>query len=101
MKMRAKLKQAKRQNERYRAGEAYLFGVCERTRAELEQLREAREAERAVTMLLLTGCVIAAGGKITLQTENMQRVMEEKRLQFDADAERHTVTLCVTEKEKA
>lgn len=101
MKMRTKLKQAKRQNEKYQAGAAYLFGVCERTRAELEQLQKAAQAERDLLMLLVACCVIAAGGEITMQTENMRRVMEEKRLEFDVDGARHTLMARVREKEKA
>ena len=87
MKVREKLKRAKRQLENQEKmiaglerGNRYLHGVCERAQREIA---EQQEAEKQI------------------QTENMSRVLEEKRVLVHADFEKHLATVSVEEREQA
>nr|DAL19747.1 MAG TPA_asm: hypothetical protein [Caudoviricetes sp.] len=48
-------------------------------------------------LLLMAGCALAAGGEIRIRTDNMKRALEGKRIQFQADLERHEAVIAVCE----
>nr|DAW05144.1 MAG TPA: hypothetical protein [Caudoviricetes sp.] len=50
-------------------------------------------------LFLMAGCALAAGGAVTIQTENMSRVLEEKRVLFHADFEKHLATVSVEDRD--
>ena len=47
----------------------------------------------------MAGCALAAGGAVTIQTENMSRVLKEKRVLFHADFEKHLATVSVVDED--
>jgi len=103
MKVREKLKRAKRQLENQEKmiaglerGNRYLHGVCERAQREM-----VAQQEDELMLFLMAGCALAAGGAVTIQTENMGRVLEEKRVLFHADFEKHLATVSVVDEEQA
>lgn len=57
-------------------------------------------AENEVLELLVNGCALAAGGKITVNTEDLKQILEEYEITYQADKEKHTVSISVTEKEQ-
>ena len=84
MKVREKLKRAKRQLENQEKmiaglerGNRYLHGVCERAQREMVAQQEAEK----------------------IQTENMSRVLKEKRVLFHADFEKHLATVSVVDED--
>lgn len=79
-------------------GNHYLFGLCEKTKLEAAQKIKEVETEKDVMFMLLAGCALAAGGEITIQTENMGRVLEENEIEFKADFENHKATIRLKEK---
>lgn len=104
MGMRTKLKKAKSEIERQRnkiAGmerrNGLLLGLCENAAKEIETLN----AENEVLILLMNGCALEAGGKITVQTENLKQILEGYEITYQADKEKHTVSISVTEKNQA
>ena len=103
MKVREKLKRAKRQLENQEKmiaglerGNRYLHGVCERAQREIAEQQEAEKQKDELMLFLMAGCALAAGG-----AENMSRVLEEKRVLFHADFEKHLATVSVEEREQA
>ena len=105
MKVREKLNRAKRQlenQEKMIAGERgnrYLHGVCERAQREIAEQQEAEKQKDELMLFLMAGCARAAGGAVTIQTENMSRVLEEKRVLFHADFEKHLATVSVVDED--
>ena len=107
MRTRVKMKKAKQQIENQEKiieglerGNRYLFGLCEKTKAEAAEKNKAAETEKEVMLLLLAGCAAAAGGEITIHTENMRRVLQEAEMEFKADFENHKATIRLKEKTK-
>ena len=107
MKVREKLKRAKKQLENQEKmiaglerGNRYLYGVCEREKQEAAEQRELEKQKDELMIFLLAGCALAAGGAVTIQTENMNRVLEEKRVLFQADFEKHLATVSVKDKKE-
>lgn len=105
MKLRTKLKRANKQIEilekviaGLKRGNRYLFGLCEKTKAEAAEKIKAAEAEKEVMLMLLAGCALAVGGEIIVHTENMGRVLEENEIEFKADFENHKATIRLKEK---
>lgn len=103
MKLREKLKRAKkeiRNQEKIIAGmdrrNRFLFGLCEEADKKIARLG----AENEVLKLLLKGCVLAAGGEITVHTKNLKQVLEEYETEYQADKEKHTVSISVKEREQ-
>lgn len=103
MGLRTNLKKAKSEIERQRKTIAgmerrneFLLNLCETAAKEIER----RSAENDVLLLLVNGCAIAAGGKITVQTENMKQILEDYEITYQADMEKHTVSISVKEKEQ-
>ena len=82
-------------------GNRYLHGVCERAQREMVAQQEAEKQKDELMLFLMTGCALAAGGAVTIQTENMGRVLEEKRVLFHADFEKHLATVSVVDEEQA
>ena len=82
-------------------GNRYLHGVCERAQREMVAQQEAEKQKDELMLFLMAGCALAAGGAVTIQTENMSRVLEEKRVLFHADFEKHLATVSVEEREQA
>lgn len=74
----------------------FLLDLCEDAGDKIKLLR----AENEVFELLVYGCAIAAGGKITVQTENLKQILEEYEITYQADEEKHTVSISVTEKKQ-
>ena len=108
MKVREKLKRAKRQLENQEKmiaglerGNRYLHGVYERAQREMVAQQEAEKQKDELMLFLMAGCALAAGGAVTIQTENMGRVLEEKRVLFHADFEKHLATVSVVDEEQA
>lgn len=106
MKVREKLKRAKRQLENQEKmiaglerGNRYLHGVCERAQREMVAQQEAEKQKDELMLFLMAGCALAAGGAVTIQTENMSRVLKEKRVLFHADFEKHLATVSVVDED--
>lgn len=78
---------------------AYLHDVCERTRQEAAEKLEEAAQNNELMLFLMAGCALAAGGAVTIQTENMSRVLEEKRVLFHADFEKHLATVSVVDED--
>lgn len=106
MKVREKLKRAKRQLENQEKmiaglerGNRYLHGVCERAQREIAEKLEEAAQNNELMLFLMAGCALAAGGAVTIQTENMSRVLKEKRVLFHADFEKHLATVSVVDED--
>lgn len=104
MKLRGKLKKANVRLENQEKmivglerGNRYLHDVCERTRQEAAEKLEEAAQNNELMLLLLAGCALAAGGEIRIRTDNMKRALEGKRIQFQADLERHEAVIAVCE----
>lgn len=103
MGLRTKLKVAKSEIERQRKTIAgmnrrneFLLNLCEDAGDKIKLLR----AENEVFELLVNGCALAAGGKITVKTENLKQILEDYEITYQADKEKHTVSISVKEKEQ-
>lgn len=106
MKLRGKLKKANVRLENQEKmiaglerGNRYLHDVCERTRQEASEKLEEAAQNNELMLFLMAGCALAAGGAVTIQTENMSRVLEEKRVLFHADFEKHLATVSVVDED--
>lgn len=103
MGLRTKLKRAKIKIERQgkllvvmnRRNE-FLLNLCEDAGDKINLLR----AENEVLELLMNGCALEAGGKITVHTENLKQVLEGYEIEYQADKEKHTVSISVKEREQ-
>lgn len=103
MGLRTKLKMAKSEIERQRKkiaglerGNRFLLRLCE----DKEERIAMMGAENEVLVLLVNGCALAAGGKITVHTENLKQVLEGYEIEYQADKEKHTVSISVKEREQ-
>lgn len=98
MKLREKLKRAEKEIaklekelEGKKRGERYLFALCERTKQEAA-------TEKEIMGLFLAGCVLAGGGEMTIQTDNLKRAMEGKEIKYEIEPEKHKATVRIAEK---
>lgn len=74
----------------------FLLNLCEDAGDKINLLR----AENEVLELLMNGCALEAGGKITVHTENLKQVLEGYEIEYQADKEKHTVSISVKEREQ-
>ncbi|MGN0133787.1 MAG: hypothetical protein ACI4AO_03605 [Anaerotignum sp.] len=102
MGLRTKLKIAKSEIERQRkliAGldrrNRFLLDLCKNAENEIE----LRNEENKVLMLLVNGCVLAAGGKITVHTVNLKKILEGYEIAYQLDDE-HVISITMNEKEQ-